>query len=113
VSTEIEALPEQDDSQRLMTVPGVGPIISSAVVAAIGNGVLVAAFGDLAQDRAIPRRLLLRHETEPGAEVASLLEAPVARRLLLGTNAKCRQGSFMSAIGGRSEMTERFPTDWF
>jgi hypothetical protein len=73
VSTEIEALPEQDDSQRLMTVPGVGPIISSAVVAAIGNGVLVAAFGDLAQDRAIPRRLLLRHETEPGAEVASLL----------------------------------------
>jgi transposase len=39
VSTEIEALAEQDDScQRLMTVPGVGPVISSAVVAAIGNG---------------------------------------------------------------------------
>ncbi len=39
VSTEIEALAKQDDScQRLMTVPGVGPIISSAVVAAIGNG---------------------------------------------------------------------------
>src|SRR5499426_1404900 len=39
VSTEIEALAEQDDScQRLITVPGVGPIISSAVVAAIGNG---------------------------------------------------------------------------
>jgi transposase len=39
VSTEIETLAENDDScQRLMTVPGVGPIISSAVVAAIGNG---------------------------------------------------------------------------
>jgi transposase len=39
VSTEIEALAQQDQScQRLMTVPGVGPIISSAVVAAIGNG---------------------------------------------------------------------------
>ena len=39
VSTEIEALAQQDDScQRLMTVPGVGPIISSAMVAAIGNG---------------------------------------------------------------------------
>jgi transposase len=39
VSAEIEALAQQDDScQRLMTVPGVGPIISSAVVAAIGNG---------------------------------------------------------------------------
>ena len=39
VSGEIETLARQDDScQRLMTVPGVGPIISSAVVAAIGNG---------------------------------------------------------------------------
>src|SRR5258708_11041391 len=39
VSTEIEALALQDDScQRLMTVPGVGPIISSALMAAIGNG---------------------------------------------------------------------------
>jgi transposase len=39
VSTQIEALAQQDDSsRRLMTVPGVGPIISSAVVAAIGNG---------------------------------------------------------------------------
>jgi transposase len=39
VSAEIEALALQDDScQRLMTVPGVGPIISSAMVAAIGNG---------------------------------------------------------------------------
>jgi transposase len=39
VSSEIEALAKQDEScQRLMSVPGVGPIISSAVVAAIGNG---------------------------------------------------------------------------
>jgi transposase len=39
VSAEIEALAEEDEScQRLMTVPGIGPIISSAVVAAIGNG---------------------------------------------------------------------------
>ena len=39
VSAEIETLAENDGScQRLMTVPGVGPIISSAVVAAIGNG---------------------------------------------------------------------------
>jgi transposase len=39
VSAEIETLARQDEScQRVMTVPGVGPIISSAVVAAIGNG---------------------------------------------------------------------------
>ena len=39
VSTEIEALAKQDEGcQRLMSVPGIGPIVSSAVVAAIGNG---------------------------------------------------------------------------
>src|SRR5215468_7029421 len=39
VSADIESLAEQDGScRRLMTVPGIGPIISSAVVAAIGNG---------------------------------------------------------------------------
>ena len=39
VSLQIEALAKQDAScERLMTVPGVGPIISSATVAAIGSG---------------------------------------------------------------------------
>jgi transposase len=39
VSSEITALADQDAAcQRLMTVPGVGPIISSATVAAIGTG---------------------------------------------------------------------------
>jgi transposase len=39
VSAEIEALAVQDERcQRLMSVPGVGPIISSAVVAAIDTG---------------------------------------------------------------------------
>lgn len=39
LSTEIAALAHQDAAcERLMTVPGVGPIISSAMVAAIGTG---------------------------------------------------------------------------
>ena len=39
MSAEIEALARQDENcERLITVPGIGPIISSAVVAAIGNG---------------------------------------------------------------------------
>jgi transposase len=39
VSAEIEALVEEGGAcRRLMTVPGIGPIISSAVVAAIGDG---------------------------------------------------------------------------
>src|SRR5207342_3751042 len=39
LSTEIGELACQDPAcDRLMTVPGIGPIISSAMVAAIGNG---------------------------------------------------------------------------
>ena len=39
ISDEIEALARQDQAcERLMTVPGIGPIISSAMVAAIGTG---------------------------------------------------------------------------
>jgi transposase len=39
LSAEITALAKQDAAcERLMTVPGIGPIISSAMVAAIGNG---------------------------------------------------------------------------
>jgi transposase len=43
VTGEIEALAKADEAcQRLMTVPGIGPIIASAIVSAIGDG---AAFG--------------------------------------------------------------------
>jgi len=39
LSSEIEAIARQDSGcERLMTVPGIGPIISSAMVAAIGAG---------------------------------------------------------------------------
>jgi transposase len=39
LSSEIEELAKQDTGcERLMSIPGVGPIISSAVVAAIGTG---------------------------------------------------------------------------
>src|SRR5579864_666949 len=39
LTAEITAISEQDAAcQRLMTVPGIGPIISIATVAAIGNG---------------------------------------------------------------------------
>ena len=43
VTDEIETLAKSDDScRRVMTVPGIGPIISSAMVAAIGNGAAFA-----------------------------------------------------------------------
>ena len=43
LSGEIEAVALQDaDCERLMSVPGIGPIISSAMVAAIGRGEVFA-----------------------------------------------------------------------
>jgi transposase len=49
VTNEIEALANSDDGcQRLMTVPGIGPIIASATVAAIANGAAFAKGRDFA-----------------------------------------------------------------
>ena len=43
VTAEIETLAKADDAcQRMMTVPGIGPIIASAMVSAVGDG---AAYG--------------------------------------------------------------------
>jgi transposase len=49
LSGEIEALARRDGGcERLMSVPGIGPIISSAMVAAIGNGDAFAKGRDFA-----------------------------------------------------------------
>ena len=49
VTDEIESLARTDSScGRLMTVPGIGPIIASAMVAAIGNGAAFAKGRDFA-----------------------------------------------------------------
>jgi transposase len=49
VTDEIEALARGDAScQQLMTVPGIGPIIASAMVAAIGNVIAFAKGRDFA-----------------------------------------------------------------
>jgi transposase len=49
VTTEIEVLARGNEGCRqLMTVPGIGPIIASAMVAAIGNGTAFAKGRDFA-----------------------------------------------------------------
>jgi transposase len=49
LSSEIEELVEQDvGCQRLISIPGIGPIISSAMVAAIGTGDALAKGRDFA-----------------------------------------------------------------
>jgi transposase len=47
VTGEIETLARNDEAcQRLMTVPGIGPIIASAMVATIGDGSAFRRSGD-------------------------------------------------------------------
>jgi transposase len=49
VSREIASVAKQDEScARLMEIPGVGPLVSTALVAAIGNGVTFRKGRDLA-----------------------------------------------------------------
>jgi transposase len=59
LSSEIEAIARQDKGcERLMSVPGIGPVISSAMVAAIGTG------------DAFSKRPRLRRMARAGAETA-------------------------------------------
>ena len=92
VTDEIETLAKSEDScRRVMTVPGIGPIISSAMVAAIGSGVAFAKGRDFSAwlglvpkqmstgDRTIVGRISKRgnvlahalHASSPGHSVAA------------------------------------------
>ena len=78
VSTEIEALALQDDScQRLMTVSGVGPIISSAMVAAIGNGAGFKRGRDFsAWLGLVPKQEINRGSHDPGQDLQTWQQIP-------------------------------------
>src|SRR5262249_59851213 len=68
LSSEIEVLARQDAGcERLMSVPGIGPIISSAIVAAIGGGDAVSKSPDFAAWRGPgPRQISSGDATIPG-----------------------------------------------
>ena len=67
VTDEIETLAKSDDNcRRVMTVPGIGPIISSAMVAAIGSGAAFARKRDIRHGSALCRSRC-RPETEPSS----------------------------------------------
>ena len=58
LSNEIEAIARQDTGcERLMSVPGIGPIISSAMVAAIGAGDVFTKGRDFAAWLAVPKQI--------------------------------------------------------
>src|ERR1700751_4806423 len=68
VTDEIETLAKSDNScRRVMTVPGIGPLISSAMVAAIGNGTAFANGRDYsAWLGLVPRQMSTGDRTIPG-----------------------------------------------
>jgi transposase len=101
VTGEIEALVAADDAcQRLMSVPGVGPIIASAMVATIGNGAAFQRGRDFgAWLGLVPRqistgdRTVLGRLTKRGNSYLRSLLIQAARVLLLWP-AKWHQHSF-------------------
>jgi hypothetical protein len=82
LSSEIEALARQDPAcQRLMTVPGIGPIVASAMVAAIG--VLTGGTANLKWEIDQAAALLSRQRlifVVPPTSDAKALERDIAQR---------------------------------
>src|SRR5262245_34669010 len=91
VTGEIEALACADEScRRLMTVPGLGPIIASAMVAAIGNGTAFAKGRDFAawlglvpKQMSTGDRTILGRITKRGNRYLRMLFMQGARVILL------------------------------
>ena len=91
VTGEIEALARADEScRRLMTVPGLGPIIASAMVAAIGNGTAFAKGRDFAawlglvpKQMSTGDRTILGRITKRGNRYLRMLFMQGARVILL------------------------------
>ena len=91
VTAEIEVLARSnEDCRRLMTVPGIGPIIASAMVAAIGNGTAFATGRDFAawlglvpKQRSTGDRTVLGRITKRGNRYLRMLFMQGARVILL------------------------------
>src|SRR5215813_8755563 len=91
VSGEIEALSKNTEPCRhLMTIPGIGPIISSAVVAAIGNGTaftrgrdFAAWLGLVPKQISTGDRTILGRITKRGNRYLRMLFLQAARVVLL------------------------------
>jgi transposase len=98
VTDEIETLAKSDGScRRVMTVPGVGPIISSAMVAAIGSGAAFARGRDFSawiglvpKQMSTGERTILGRITKRGNGYLRTLFVQGARVILLRPASACR-----------------------
>jgi transposase len=111
VTAEIEVLARGNEGcQQLMTVPGIGPIIASAMVAAIGNGAAFAKGRDFAawlglvpKQMSTGDRTILGRITKRGNRYLRMLFMQGARVILLrpATWAKHNFGSWLTAAAQR------------
>ena len=117
VSNEIETLSEQDDgAKRLMTVPGIGPIISTATVAAIGSGDVFSKGRDFgAWLGLVPRqmstggRTILGPISKRGNRYLRMLFVQAARAVLLRPQSWEKRGVYTENLiridGGGNRLT--------
>jgi len=111
VTNEIEALAQADEGcQQLITVPGIGPIISSAMVAAIGNGAafwngrdFAAWLGLVPKQMSTGDRTILGRISKRGNRYLRMLFIQGARAILLrpASWAKHSFGSWLTAARRR------------
>jgi len=111
VTDEIEALARADEGcQRLITVPGIGPILSTAMVAAIGNGAafckgrdFAAWLGLVPKQMSTGDRTILGRITKRGNRHLRMLFIQGARAILLrpASWAKHSFGSWLAAAARR------------
>jgi Transposase IS116/IS110/IS902 family len=112
VTDEIEALARTDvNCGQLMTVPGIGPIIASAKVAAIGNGAAFAKGRDFAawlglvpKQMSTGDRTILGRITKRGNRYLRMLFVQGDRAILLRAKswAKHSFGSWLTAAARRT-----------
>ena len=98
LSSEIEALARQDSGcERLMSVPGIGPIISSAMVAAIGTGDVFSKGRDFAAWLGlVPKADLHRRPHDPGQDIQARQSLP-ARSVRAGGLGRADQAEELGA----------------
>src|SRR6185437_11320816 len=125
VTDEIKTLAKSDDScRRVMTVPGIGPIISSAMVAAIGSGAAFARGRDFsAWIGLVPKqmstgdRTILGRISKRGNSYLRTLFMQAARVILCGGRAGRSTASGSGSLAPLSAYILTFwlrlsPTSW-
>ena len=122
---EIEAVARQDaDCERLMSVPGIGPIISSAMVAAIGRGEVFskgrdfgAWLGLVPKQTSTGDRTILGKISKRGNRYLRVLFVQAAWVVLIKPQSWSAMGSSPGSKRPRSGWTPtcwrlRLPTSW-